>query len=117
MMKAGVAVSDTVEFSGNFSLSLSPEILAEGAEKFSSLVKLRFRSSRARMLRLLRAVLPESSSPSSSSNTGLGVVKEARMISCSDSGNCRMNSLSSGDKKARGSSLVTVTVVTVTGIK
>ena len=110
-MKAGVAVSDTVVFLGNFSLSLSPDILAEGAEKFISLVKLRFRSSRARMLRLLRAVLPESSSPSfSSSNTGLGVVKEARMISCSDSGNCRMNSLSSGDKKARGSSLVTVTV-------
>ena len=101
-MKAGIVVviSD--------SSPLSSEFLAEGADIFVSVFpveKFRFRNSWARALRLIRAVLPDSSCWA----TGLWVVSEARIISCSDSDNCRKNSLSSGDKKARGSSsLVTV---------
>ena len=93
-MKAGVVVSD----SEDFPKSLSSEFLGEMA---GPVVKFRFRSSR----RVSRASLLESSCCSVS---GLGLVREARMISCSDGGNRSKNSLSSGDKTARGSSLATV---------
>ena len=103
MMKTGIGVviSDNTVFPEDS--PLSSEFLAEGADMFVSVEKFRFRNSWARALRLVRAVLPESSCWS----RGLWVVREARIISCSDGDNCRKNSLSSGDKKARGSSLVT----------
>ena len=99
MMKAGVVISDRVFPEDS---PLSSEFLAEGADTFITVFpveKFRLRNSWARALRLFRAVLPDSSCWA----TGFWVVKEARMICCSDCGNSRMNSLSSGDKKARGS--------------
>ena len=117
MRKAGVVpsvvslVSDRVVPSEGSSLSSSGVSAFLGAGTGISVVpteKFRFCSSRAREWRVSRAVSPDSSSFSiSCSVTGLGLVREARMISCSAGGNSRKNSLSSGDKKARGSSLVT----------